>query len=470
MERSRDSSATFVDTIVAPITPPGSGPVAVLRISGPKTVEIGKRLLQSFTEIRSHLRELTLTPFVIPKELRQPDEGERLDSAMAAYFRAPNSFTGEDVLEINLHGSSYIVARAMELITACGARPARPGEFSERAFHSGKIDLTEAEAICDLINAETRSQHRVAEQQLSGKVSETILKVGEPLRDLLAEVEANIDFPEEEIDPLTYSDWSEVVTKIRDELEILRSTFKSGRLMREGALVVLAGVPNAGKSSLLNRLLGEDRAIVTAIPGTTRDSIEEVCSLHGLRVRLCDTAGLDVAFLSGAETGRKLDEVELLGVKRSWDLIERADAVLFIFDPTQDELSQNRLLSEVKSRSNKLSVVYNKADLSPHPSELSVSATSGIGVDSLVSSIVAQLVDDNTMSQSVIISSERHFNGLSRSSVDLQEALGVLRENQPAEIVSFYIRAALNSLQEIVGVTENEEILGRIFSKFCIGK
>lgn len=474
MERSRENPSEIVDTIVAPITAAGVGPVAVVRISGPKTAEIGRRLLSSFAQIRSHPRELLLSPFVIPTELREADEGEQLDSVMAAYFRAPNSFTGEDVLEINLHGGSYILSRALELIVSSGARPARPGEFSERAFHSGKIDLTEAEAICDLINAETRGQHRIAEQQLSGKVSETILKVGEPLRDLLAEIEANIDFPEEEIDPLTYSDWAQVVTKIRDELEILISTFKGGKLLREGALVVLAGVPNAGKSSLLNRFLGENRAIVTAIPGTTRDSIEEVCSLNGLRVRLCDTAGLD-AVATGVGIGRELDEVEKLGVERSWDLIARADVVLFVFDPTQDSALQQGLLSEVKNRSKTVKVVLNKSDLSRDVSggvivDATISAATGDGVRALGDLIAAELVGDATLQSSVIISSERHFNCLSRASGDLREALGVLSESQPAEIISFYIRAALNSLQEVVGVTENEEILGRIFSKFCIGK
>lgn len=471
MAPSADKRPDVVDTIVAPITPAGSGPIAVIRISGPKTAEIGKQLLTMFGELRSHPRELLLSPLVIPPELRSSDESERLDSAMAAYFRGPNSFTGEDVLELNLHGSSYIVARALELITACGARPARPGEFSERAFHNGKIDLTEAEAICDLINAETREQHRVAEQQLSGKISATILKVGEPLRDLLAEVEANIDFPEEEIDPLTYSDWAVVVQKIHTELELLRGTFKSGRILREGALVVLAGLPNAGKSSLLNRFLGENRAIVTPIPGTTRDSIEEVCSLNGLRVRLCDTAGLDMA-TTAEERGRELDQVEQLGVERSWEMIRRADIVLFVFDPTQDEAAQKKLLTEVSAKSRHVTVIYNKADLCPNLSidKTGVSAISGAGVGDLINAMTAHLIGDSATLSSVIISSERHFNCLSRSSGDLKEALGVLKENQPAEIVSFYIRAALNSLQEIVGITENEEILGRIFSKFCIGK
>ena len=462
-------SADTTDTIVAPITPAGAGPVAVLRISGPKTIEIGKRLLGAFGEIRSHPRELLLSSLNIPAELRAAGESERLDSVMAAYFRAPNSFTGEDVLELNLHGSSYIVTRALELITASGARLARPGEFSERAFHNGKIDLTEAEAICDLINAETRSQHRVAEQQHSGKISETILKVGEPLRDLLAEVEANIDFPEEEIDPLTYSDWSTVVEKIRGEIETLRGTFKSGKILREGALVVLAGVPNAGKSSLLNRLLGENRAIVTAVPGTTRDSIEEVCSFNGLRIRLCDTAGLDAA-LSREQSRRELDEVEQLGVARSWELVKRADVVVFVFDPTQDRTSQQKLLEEVSTKNAQALTVYNKSDLSPSLSGLAVSAVSGAGIEELIRAITAKLVDDNSTNNSVIITSQRHFSCLSRAAADLKEALVSLSAAQPAEIISFFIRGALSGLEEIVGVTENEEILGRIFSKFCIGK
>ena len=474
------------DTIAAPVTAAGHAAISVVRVSGPKTREVAEHLLRSSKQVLSSPRRLEFTAILDLPEGSSSAAGRVLDNGLVAFFAAPNSFTGEDVLEFNLHGSPYLLNRLLRNLEKLGVRPARPGEFSERAYLNGRIDLAQAEAIADLIAAETESQAKVAEEQLSGKLSQAVLALGEPLRDVLAEIEAYIDFPEEGIPPLSYSAWgrliNSVATRSRDYLE----TFSSGRILREGASVVLVGLPNAGKSSLLNRLLGEERVIVTPVPGTTRDSIEERISLDGLFIRLWDTAGLSDERVDA----RVPDEVEKLGIARSWKKAAEGELVVYIYDSSLDFNEQRTVFERVREISPQIIIVANKSDIHPTNSgtglvigapELAqelgikvipVSAVTGAGVKELRGAIKGALTAETSGSRTggVIITSARHFVALKQAQELLVEAAEGIQKELPPEIIALNIRAALGALNEIVGVTHTEEILGRIFSKFCIGK
>lgn len=461
------------DTIAAPVTAPGSAGVAVIRLSGPHTKAVFERICPGAARAFLAPRTAVFGP------IYQGDwhEAEVLDEGLAIFFPGPNSYTGEDVVEFHLHGSPFLVKRLLSVLTQNGVRLARPGEFTERAFHAGKIDLSQAEAVADLINAETEIQARVAREQLAGKLSLALSELGEPLRGLLAEIEAYIDFPEEDINPLTSSEWAK---KLQEVLSVLREyigSFRTGRLCREGALVTLAGLPNAGKSSLLNALLGEDRAIVTALAGTTRDSIEERASINGLQVRFCDTAGLL------EDAGLRIpDPVEKLGIERSWQKLEQADLVLFIFDSQLGFDAQQDVLAEVRSRALKVLIVANKSDLLTAAQQSAlleklgeknavfVSALKGLGLSELRERILNVLMGAGVPAGSILVTNQRHFEALKQAEIAILDALHEIEKKTPAEFISIHLRAVLGALEDIIGVTHNEDILGLIFSKFCIGK
>lgn len=452
------------DTIAAPITARGFAGVAVVRISGEKTSEVISKIIHKSKEVLDRPRELVFTAII------NPQASEALDHGMCVFFPGPNSFTGEDVAEINLHGSPFLVAKLLEILSELGVRLARPGEFTERAFLNGKIDLSQAEAVGDLIHAETEVQAKIAREQLGGKLSQAISELGEPLRDLLAEVEAYIDFPDEDIDPLTYEQWDIGLNTALEKIEAYISSFRQGRISREGALVVLAGVPNAGKSSLLNRLLGEERAIVTDIPGTTRDSLEEVASIDGYCIRFCDTAGL------ARVEDREIDLVEKLGIDRSWQKLEAADLVLYIFDVSQIFSSQEKVFSLVEDMNRNILLVANKDDLgrsetSPKNYPIAyISAKTGEGLEELRKKILETILGTEPNAGSLLISTRRHFEALKEAKTFLKQVIIGLSKKVPSEFVSADLRASLHALNDIIGVTYNEDILGRIFSKFCIGK
>lgn len=468
------------DTIVAPITPPGRGPVVVLRLSGPDVRTVLGKISPRAPHILEHPREAHYAQLF--GRSRQV-----LDRSLFLYFPAPKSFTGEDCLEIGIHGSSYIQKELLATLASEGVRMARPGEFSERAFLNGKLDLSQVEAVADLINSETEVQARVASEQLEGKLSQALSQLGEPLRNLLAEIEAYIDFPDEDIEPLTQAAWIKEIEAISTVVQRYCDSFQQGRLCREGALVVLAGLPNAGKSSLLNRLLGEERAIVTPIPGTTRDSIEELCSISGYAVRLCDTAGL----LDESQK-RTPDEVEALGIERSWKKLQQSELVLYVLDASTSFDSQFRTLGvfeKIQKHAKNLMIVANKSDLCEEERILEklssllqqskeqlqenvrfVSAITGEGLRLLREKIAERVFRGEMGSTDLLISNERHHRALLQSRIELQESIQAIGSGQPPEIVAFHIRHGLSALSDIIGVTYTDDILGRIFSKFCIGK
>ena len=391
------------DTIYAPLTPPGKAAVAVIRVSGPDSKAALQKLTGSDRAIRNP-RSFSLQHISAPG-VKEAAEPEVLDSALVTYFKSPNSFTGEDLFELHLHGSPYVIRRVSETLAALGVRLAEPGEFTQRAFLNGRIDLVQAEAVADLIEAETAAQAKVATQQLSGTLSSALLEIGEPLRDQLALVEAYIDFPEEDLDPGSQQSWKETIKEIRERIHAYLRSYSKGRLQRSGAKVVLAGLPNAGKSSLLNALLGESRAIVTPTAGTTRDSIDAVIDLNGLRVSLWDTAGLEL------EGGREIDEIERLGIERSERHIAEADLVVFLFSPDLDLSSQIQRFSNLPLSGKHTLVALSKSDTeesrerswlseqikqaTSYPT-IEISSETGSGIEQLQKQILATLVSDSS--------------------------------------------------------------------------
>lgn len=461
-------SGEVAQTIVALSSAPGRGGVSLVRISGLQTAETLRSLAKNAERMIASPRELVFSQIF---ELTHSGDKQPLDYGMGVFFPGPGSFTGEDVAEVHLHGSPYLVRRFLESSVMLGLRLARPGEFTERAFLNGRIDLVQAEAIADLVHAETESQAFVARRQLEGQLSGVLLEIGEPLRDLLSEMEAYIDFPEEELDGLLVEGWRRRATETRERIDKLLSTFSSGRVLREGAAVVIVGLPNAGKSSLLNALVGEERAIVTSIAGTTRDSIEEVLSFAGIPVRLWDTAGL-------VDEGsiRTPDEVELIGIQQSWKRARQADLVVFLYDPLSEvPEEQLALLEQVRGLARRLLVVSNKADLRPNigsePLQVQISAKTGVGIEALKGTIAEMIIGESGFRQGDLqISNLRHREALAQAKGCLGDFLLSLDNGLPPEISALELRAALGCLEEIIGVTETEDLLGRIFSRFCIGK
>ena len=437
------------ETIAAVATPPGEGAIAMVRISGPDARTIVNRIFQP-------AGKLPVPRAATFGKIR--DGSEVLDQVLVTTFRGPSSFTGEDMAEITCHGGILLAARILALVLRSGARAAEAGEFSQRAFFNGKIDLTRAEAIMDLICARTPLALRSAALQLEGRLGDEILRLRDEILGIVAHIEAWIDFPDEGIDPATGRLLLEKITAALGRTDALLSTADEGRLLREGVRVAIVGRPNAGKSSLLNRLLGIERAIVSDIPGTTRDTIEETACLRGILFRLTDTAGL-------RDT---IDPVEREGVVRAGRAMENADIVLHIVDATSCELP-----AQLPERG--ISVA-NKCDLLPPgfvlpPGTLPVSSLTGDGFDQLIDAMIhtagtAQL----SAGQSLAAINARHKSLLESASEALRAARTLVGNDEPPELSAMELRSALDALGRIVGVSGTEDILGEIFSRFCIGK
>ncbi len=452
----------FNSTIAALSTPQGLGAVAIVRLSGSEVKEFIAKVCKYSQKIILNPRYQVYTPVFASEGV--------LDYALATYFSGPDSYTGEDTLEISLHASPYITKEFLRFLYSLGVVPAGPGEFTRRAYENGKLDLLQAEAVADLIASESDAQARVARSQLEGKLSGVVDDIGEPLRNALAEIEAYIDFPDEDINPDTSEAWKASLGECILTFNKYIDSYSTGKLFRDGIAVTLSGVPNAGKSSLMNQLLKEDRAIVSATPGTTRDYIEEKIVLDGILVKLIDTAGL------GDHT-RKLDEPEQIGMLKSRERILGSDLVLFIIDPTSNLKPQKELFEELNLESSKTLVLVNKLDLENSKTDLefvskfkklNISALTGEGIDLLKQEIV-NLIDFKETNQA-LITTERQRDAFFQGREALEKAIGAIDTSTPSEYVAFEVRAGLNSLSEIIGVSTTEDILGRIFSKFCIGK
>jgi tRNA modification GTPase len=440
------------DTIAAISTPPGEGAIAVIRVSGSLAPTIAQRLFarkngsHSFVERKLHFGCFR-------------DEEGQLDEGMAVVFRAPRSYTGEDMAEFHCHGGVLVASRLLQAILGAGARAAEPGEFTQRAFLNSKMDLTQAEAVMDVIRASTSIALRSAEEQLAGRLGHEIEQIRNLLLGVVAHLEAHIDFPEEGIDPRTGEQFVSDIRQVRSRIEGLLETAEDGRILREGVRLVLCGAPNAGKSSLLNRLLGFERAIVSAAPGTTRDTIEEFATLRGIPFRITDTAGLR----EGA------DAVEREGVERTRRAMERADVIVRVIDATQSPESQPS--GEEIIAVNKIDLIEKRVTALRPRNSIAISCLTGEGIDLLVHAVVERARGNHPaeapMSAAI---NARHQACLQRAALRLQEAEEELSSKVDPELVAVPLREALDAAGEVVGSTNIEEILGEIFSKFCIGK
>lgn len=443
------------DTIAAVATAPGAGGIGIVRVSGSEAAAIAARLgIEKLPP-----RQAVYGAF-------RDAEGAVIDSGIALLFAAPHSYTGEDVLELQGHGGPVVLAMLLKRVLALGARPARPGEFTERAFLNNKMDLVQAEAVADLIESSTERAARSAQLSLQGVFSEKIHALTEELTELRAYVEAAIDFVDEEIDFLSDGAVESRISRLLGQTEEILRQARQGRLLREGLNVVLAGRPNAGKSSLLNALAGYEAAIVTDIPGTTRDVLREHIHLDGMPLHIIDTAGL-------RESGNPIEQE---GVRRAREQIQQAHLVLWIVDATAADpgdapLSLPAGMPVIK--------VYNKIDLTgarpeliaggPAESVCRLSAKTGQGLD-LLKRGLKQAVNYNGEAETVFIARARHSEALEQGRRFMADALVQLRTGKAGELVAEELRHAQNSLGAITGEVTSDELLGRIFSSFCIGK
>jgi tRNA modification GTPase len=444
------------DTIAAIATPPGRGGIGIVRVSGPKAADIAAEMGGTVPEPR----RIALRTF-------RDEDGAVLDTGLMLFFAAPHSFTGEDVLELHGHGGTVVLDLVLQRVLDLGARLARPGEFSERAFLNDKLDLAQAEAVADLIDSGSAQAARAALRSLTGQFSSRVHALVDGLTGLRAYVEAAIDFPDEEVDFLSEGDVAGRLGVLRSDFEDLAAAARQGSLLREGITVVIAGRPNAGKSSLLNQLAGHAAAIVTDIPGTTRDLLRERLDIDGLPLHLTDTAGL-------RESG---DAVEQEGVRRAWNEMEKADRVLLVVDATLGLTAEDRHAIESMPRAIPVTVVYNKIDLTgqrPAEDELDgvasvwISAQYGLGLD-LLRAHLKRVAGFQQLGEDGFTARRRHLDALKRAREHLDEA-DTHAEAGAGELLAEELRLAQLCLSEITGEYTSDDLLGKIFSSFCIGK
>ena len=439
------------DTIAAIATPPGTGGVSIIRISGCNALAIAERL----SGIIPAPRRATLAHI-------RDTRGDTLDQALLLYYPAPHSYTGEDTLEIQGHGGIAVTQAVLAAALDAGARLAEPGEYTRRAYHNGKIDLAQAEAIADLINARSQAAVKAANRSLQGDFSRETDTLAAELLALRTYIEAALDFPEEEIDYLQEGDIAARLQAWGGRLHALLARSRQGRLMNDGINLVIAGKPNAGKSSLLNALVGEERAIVTAQAGTTRDIVRETVLIHGMPVNILDTAGL-----------READDlIEQEGIRRTRHALSQADLILLLRDGSAlDDTSGDEALPA----DTPLLLAYNKADQTPpavqaqHTDGLWLSAKTGAGIDALRDEI-ARRVGRDEREESPYIARERHLRALQQAEAHYHDALTQLRSTQNGELIAEELRLTHEALGSITGAVSSDDLLGHIFSSFCIGK
>jgi tRNA modification GTPase len=458
MEHSLIKKNLFIeDTIAAVATPPGIGAISIIRVSGSKSIE-------TVDSIFAGKSKLVETPSNTINYGKIIDHNENLiDDVLISIFRAPHSYTGEDSIEISTHGSPFITQKVIELLIKKGVRIAEPGEFTKRAFLNNRIDLTQAESVIDIINSRTEASLRGARNQLDGFLSAKVVELRELLINASSYVELELDFAEEDVVFIEKKELLEKIKKIKYEIDKLLKTYSFGRIIRDGVNVALVGRPNVGKSSLLNYILKESRAIVSHIPGTTRDVIREDVTIDGILFKLFDTAGIRIS----------KDEIEKEGVLRSREVVKNADLIFFINDIEQIDFD---LLEELKNliSEDKIILIINKIDV-PHETlqhaDVYISALTGEGIDKLFNKLKEKSIGNSNYSEkSAVVSNIRHYQCLRKARESLLKAEESIKKGFTGEFISVDLRNAELNLGEIIGVVTTEDILNNIFMKFCIGK
>jgi len=453
------------DTIVAISTPIGEGAIGIVRLSGKDALNIASKIFVSpkgkdIKKVSSHTIHYG---YIV-----DPENGEKIDEVLVSVMRAPYTYTREEIVEFNCHGGVVPLRRVLEIIIKQGARLAKAGEFTMRAFLNGRIDLSQAEATIDLIKAKTDRSSRIAIEQLRGILKEKINIIKDKITNIAVQIEAYIDFPEEEIEFMNIIQLRESIKEIIKALENLSYTYKEGRFFKDGLSVAIIGRPNVGKSSLLNTLLQKNRVIVTEIPGTTRDVIEEFINLNGVPLRIMDTCGIREAF----------NIAESEGVKRSLRVAKEADLILAVFDISEQLKEEDRFVIE-KIDKEKTIIVLNKIDLPEKVSEkefpkkvkkVKISAKTGKGIGLLKKEIERNVLKGGISSDGVIIVNLRHKIAIDNAVSALKKADKALSNSMPFEIIAIEIKDAIESLGEITGEVTTEDILNKIFNQFCIGK
>ena len=456
-----------MSTIVSISTAPGIGGIGIIRMSGEKSFEVLDKIFvaknkQNIDEIKGY----TI------KYGNIVEDGHIIDEVLVSYFKAPRSYTTENMCEINSHGGTVIVRKILELCLKNGAELAEPGEFTKRAFLNGRIDLAQAESVIDVINAKSDKEAKSGIKQLEGFLSKEIKEIKQEIMDVLVNIEVTIDYPEYDTPEVQQEELSGMLQSVGQRLIKLEKSFDNGKIIKEGIKTAIIGKPNAGKSSLLNAILKEDRAIVTDIAGTTRDTIEEFVTINGIPLKLIDTAGIREAS----------DKVEKIGVEKSIKLAEEADLVIAIFDSSKELTAED--IEILKLIENKKSIILlNKNDLNPVISEndeklkkaskniLKISALNKTGIDELYEKI-SELFNLNeiNLDNDILITNVRHKNIISKSLENVKKANEALNMNMPIDIITIYIKEILEDLGEITGEVVTEDIINEIFSKFCLGK
>jgi tRNA modification GTPase len=451
------------DTIVALATPPGVGAIGVIRLSGQLAFPISDKIFPA--------KKISDQPTHTIHVGYLKDDKENLDEAVLSIFKGPKSYTGEDVVEVSCHGSSFILQKVIDVCVKNGARLAKPGEFTQRAFLNGKLDLAQAEAVADLIASNTAASQKAALHTMRGGFSDNLKHLREQLLQFSALIELELDFSQEDVEFADRTKFHTLVDELTVATNTLIQSFRLGNVIKNGVSIAIVGKPNAGKSTLLNTLLNENRAIVSDIPGTTRDTIEEIINIEGILFRLIDTAGI---------REHAADVIETAGIERSKEKIDQADLVIYLFDVNEDKTALDKQVAEFNSRNINYLLVANKIDEENNkpllyesanaPAIISISAKTGLNVEKLKQQMVAAVLNGQLDTEATVVTNARHHQSLLQVAQSLSAIKNGLNNNLPSDLLALDIRHCLHYLGEITGEITNDDQLDYIFSKFCIGK